>query len=302
MSPGKTAKALILVPVPIQDEEKRRFTLGRNYVRSVNEAGGVPILAPVTIDPASLRDLYDNADGVLLTGGADLDPSVFGEPLHPLTKGVDLDREAAETLLARWAVEDDKPMLCICRGVQQLNVVLGGSLIQDIPSQHQTDLEHSAGKLNPARDYVAHTICVEPHSQLGEALGLGDAGGEVGVNSFHHQALKRVADGLQVLLLDGKVRTKDISFEGVRLVVERNGITVQVVTEDLKRFQLELDLQQVYVLTFHREACLSKSLHIDTHVPEEALEAAPFRFPFLVTLEPRPKGPVVRYAENQMYA
>lgn len=105
------------------------------------------------------------------------------------------------------------------------------------------------------------------------------------------------ANGPQVLLLDGKVRTKDISFEGVRLVVERNGITVQVVTEDLKRFQLELDLQQVYVLTFHREACLSKSLHIDTHVPEEALEAAPFRFPFLVTLEPRPKGPVVRYAE-----
>lgn len=59
MSPGKTAKPLILVPVPIQDEEKRRFTLGRNYVRSVNEAGGVPILAPVTIDPASLRDLYE---------------------------------------------------------------------------------------------------------------------------------------------------------------------------------------------------------------------------------------------------
>ena len=111
MSPVKTAKPLILVPVPIQDEEKRRYTLGRNYVRSVNEAGGVPVMAPVTIDPVSLRSLYDSADGVLLTGGADLDPSVFGEPLHPLTKGVDLDREAAETLLARWAVEDDKPML-----------------------------------------------------------------------------------------------------------------------------------------------------------------------------------------------
>ena len=93
---GKTAKPLILVPVPIQDEEKRRYTLGRNYVRSVNEAGGVPVMAPVTIDPVSLRSLYDSADGVLLTGGADLDPSVFGEPLHPLTKGVDLDREAAD--------------------------------------------------------------------------------------------------------------------------------------------------------------------------------------------------------------
>lgn len=104
------------------------------------------------------------------------------------------------------------------------------------------------------------------------------------------------ANGPQVLLLDGKVRTKDLPFEGVRMVVERNGIPVQVVMEDLRHFQLQLDLQQDYVLTFHRESCLSKSLHIDTHVPEHTLELAPFRFPLLVTLEPRPKGPVVRYA------
>lgn len=105
------------------------------------------------------------------------------------------------------------------------------------------------------------------------------------------------ANGPQVLQLDGKVRTKDISFEGVRMVVERNGITLQTVTENLKRFQLQLDLQQDYVLTFHREGCLSKSVHIDTHVPEQALAAAPYQFPFLVTLEPRPKGQAVRYAE-----
>ena len=111
------------------------------------------------------------------------------------------------------------------------------------------------------------------------------------------------ANGPQVLLLDGKVRTKGISFEGVRMVVERNGIPVQVVMEDLGHFQLQLDLQQDYVLIFHRESCLSKSLHIDTHVPEHTLDLAPFRFPLLVTLEPRPKGPVVRYAEpvGQIY-
>jgi len=228
MPPKPTAKPLILMPISIQDEEKRRFTLGRNYVRSINEAGGVPVMAPVTVDPVSLRRLYDGADGVLLTGGADLDPAVFGELLHPLTKGVDPDREAAETLLARWAVEDDKPMLCICRGVQQLNVAMGGSLIQDIPSQHKTDLEHSAGKLNPARDYVAHTICVEPHSQLGEALGLGAAGGEVGVNSFHHQALKSVADGLQVTS-----RAPDGIVESVEMPERRFVVGVQWHPEEM---------------------------------------------------------------------
>ncbi len=106
-----------------------------------------------------------------------------------------------------------------------------------------------------------------------------------------------LANSPQVLILDGKVRTKDIPFEGVRLVVERNGIPVDVDTKDLRHFQLQLELQQDYVLTFHKESCLSKSLHIDTHVPELALEAAPFHFPFLVTLEPNPKGPVVHYAE-----
>ncbi|MEO7080935.1 MAG: hypothetical protein ABIY71_05375 [Flavobacteriales bacterium] len=105
-----------------------------------------------------------------------------------------------------------------------------------------------------------------------------------------------LANGPQVLILDGKVRTKDIAFEDVRLVVERNGIPVDVVTKDLRHFQLQLDLQQDYVLTFHKESCLSKSLHIDTHVPEQALEASPYSFPFLVTLQPRPKGPVIRYA------
>ncbi len=104
------------------------------------------------------------------------------------------------------------------------------------------------------------------------------------------------ANGPRVLLLDGKVQTKNIPFEGVRVVVERNGIPVRVVTKDLRHFQLQLDLQQDYVVTFHRESCLSKSLHIDTHVPDQALDAAPFSFPFLVTLEPRPKGPLVRYA------
>ena len=228
MTSKSHAKPLILVPVPIQDEEKRRFTLGRNYVRSINDAGGVPVMVPVTIDAESLRSLYDSADGVMLTGGADLDPAVFGEEPHPLTKGVDADRESAETLLARWAVDDDKPVLGICRGVQQLNVALGGSLIQDIPSQQPSTLEHSAGKLSPARDYVAHTICVEPHSRLAEALGLGEAGGEVGVNSFHHQALKRVSDRLQITS-----RATDGIIESVEMPDRRFVVGVQWHPEEM---------------------------------------------------------------------
>lgn len=198
MTSNPTAKPHILVPIPIQDEEKRRFTLGRNYVRSIIDAGGVPLLVPVTLDPISLRSIYESADGVLLTGGADLDPAVFGEGLHPATRGIDHDREATETLLANWVINDDKAFLGICRGAQQLNVALGGSLVQDIPSQSPSDIAHAAGNLSPARDHVAHTVCIEPRSRLSGALGLGETGGDVGVNSFHHQALKRIAPGLIV--------------------------------------------------------------------------------------------------------
>ncbi len=99
------------------------------------------------------------------------------------------------------------------------------------------------------------------------------------------------------LLVDGKFRIKGASMEGARVIVERNGVQVQVLHDDIGRFTLNLDLQQDYVLHFIREGCLSKSLHFDTHMPENSIAAAPFRFPFLVTLEPKPKGSVTGYAK-----
>ncbi|MGB3868651.1 MAG: hypothetical protein WBG34_04725 [Flavobacteriales bacterium] len=99
------------------------------------------------------------------------------------------------------------------------------------------------------------------------------------------------------LLVDGKFRIKGLSREGARVIVERNGKQVQVLQGDISRIILDLDLQQDYVLHFIREGCLSKSLHFDTHVPEHAAALGAFRFPFIVTLEPRPNGPVLGYAK-----
>jgi hypothetical protein len=101
----------------------------------------------------------------------------------------------------------------------------------------------------------------------------------------------------QGLLVDGKFRIKGVPMKGARVIVERNGVQVQVLHDDISRFTLNLDLQQDYVLHFVREGCLSKTLHFDTHMPESSMAAAPFRFPFLVTLEPKPMGSVVGYAK-----
>ena len=210
-----TTRPLILIPTPVQDEKRRAFSMGKNYVRSLIDAGGAPVLAPVTLDERDLRGLYESAGGVMLAGGADVDPAFFGEARHEKTGGVDLDRDRAEFLLTRWAVADDKPLFGICRGIQAMNVALGGSLIQDIPSQWPTTLQHNGHYESAARDQVMHAVRVEPGSQVETML----AARESGVNSFHHQAVNRAADGFIITsrATDGVIES--IEMSGKRFIV-----------------------------------------------------------------------------------
>jgi putative glutamine amidotransferase len=190
------SKPLILLPTPVQDPEMRRFAMGKNYVRSLIACGAVPMLLPTGLDMHSLRELYEQSDGVLLSGGSDIDPAFFGEERHPETYGIDAERDLAEVTLTRWAIQDDKPAFSICRGIQVVNVALGGSLIQDIPTQWPAPntLEHRGHKIGAARDEVLHPVCVELNCRLASIIGAGD----VGTNSFHHQAVGRVGEGLVI--------------------------------------------------------------------------------------------------------
>jgi putative glutamine amidotransferase len=167
------------------------ITMGLNYIRGVMAAGGLPIVIPPLLDEERLRDLFSRLDGLLLTGGGDIDPAVFGEEQHPATSGISLNRDRVELALARWALAEQKPMLAICRGIQVMNVAAGGTLVQDIPTQVERPLTHSAGADAP-RDYFAHTIRVDASSRLSRILGST----EVGTNSWHHQSCKAVGQGL----------------------------------------------------------------------------------------------------------
>lgn len=172
----------------------RRFAMGKNYIRSLIACGAVPVMLPTGLDMQSVREMYERADGVLFSGGSDIDPVYFGEERHPETYGIDAERDLVEVTLTRWAMQDDKPAFSICRGIQVVNVALGGTLIQDIPTQWQaaSTLEHRGHKIGAARDEVLHAVCVEPNCRLASIIGAGD----VGTNSFHHQAVGRVGDGL----------------------------------------------------------------------------------------------------------
>lgn len=141
--------------------------------------------------------IVSRVGGVILLGGADLHPRLYGEAAHETYKEAGGDRDAYEIALAQAAVARDVPLLAICRGLQVLNVALGGTLVQDIPSQVPGALDHTRRGTGVPRDEKAHLVDIVPGSRLAGILGASVADdGTCAVNSRHHQSIKRIADGL----------------------------------------------------------------------------------------------------------
>ena len=160
-------------------------TVSSNYTDAIARSGGVPVILPIIDDPALAERLLSEVDGIMFTGGADLDPAEYGETVLNETVEIDAVRDRSDLLLARAAVASGKPVLAICRGEQLLNVVLGGTLYQDLPAQVEGVHAH--------RD-TSHRIGVEKGSVLFELFGHDS----LTVNSSHHQAVKDIAPGSRV--------------------------------------------------------------------------------------------------------
>jgi putative glutamine amidotransferase len=154
-------------------------------------------------DTGSADSLLERVDGLVLSGGEDVDPAHYGAGRHPATEDPHAARDAWELALVAAARRRRMPVLAICRGMQVLNVGLGGTLVQDIPSQRPTPIAHAK---SAARRERVHPIECEPGSRLEAALG----GGAVAVNSSHHQAVDRIAPGLRI-----SARSPDGIIEGV---------------------------------------------------------------------------------------
>lgn len=174
----------------IDPRDEANCVLRWDCVRSIEAAGGVTVILAPRI-ALSQRQVLDRLDGVLFSGGSDLDPALYGAAPSPHLRRTSPERDRFEVELAAEAIRREVPVLGICRGAQVLNVVLGGDLIQDIPTEIGTTISHD--DLQRVRPELAHQVTVEPGSRLRDLLGCC----RVDVNSFHHQAPRRLGDTLR---------------------------------------------------------------------------------------------------------
>lgn len=176
------------------------------YIESVKKAGGVPVLLPQLKTEEDAVKALKTVDAVILTGGEDINPVYYGEKPHKKLETLKDDRDVSDILLLKTALKEDYPILGTCRGMQLLNVVLGGTLYQDLPTEYISDLKHRDPK---KVDFVFHDCKVtDKNSKLYNMLQLED----LTVNSWHHQAVERLGKGLKVV-----ATSSDGMIEGVEL-------------------------------------------------------------------------------------
>jgi gamma-glutamyl-gamma-aminobutyrate hydrolase PuuD len=156
-----------------------------DYVRAVARAGGRPLLVPPSED--GVQETLEVLDGLIFSGGGDLDPATYGQERHPETSGIVAERDAGELALLQAALARDMPVLAVCRGSQVLNVALGGDLVQHLPEA----VGHEEHKHTPGQ-FADHEVDVLPETRLGELLG-----DHAPVKSHHHQGFGRLGSGLR---------------------------------------------------------------------------------------------------------
>jgi len=177
---------------PWYDYDKRLTYIKDGYIEGIAKAGGMPVLLPLTVDEEFLEEIMARFDGFLLSGGADIDAVYYGEHNRPYNGEISPYRDKMEIYIARRAVELNKPLFGICRGIQVMNAALGGTLYQDIFSQIK-DHELIKHSQNAPKWYPTHGISIERGSIVSTAF----EGVTANVNSFHHQAVKDVAPCLK---------------------------------------------------------------------------------------------------------
>jgi putative glutamine amidotransferase len=223
-------------PVPEGEPLGVEMALGITYLKAIEAAGGLPMVMPPLAEDA-IEPLLDRLDGICLSGGPDLDPALYEAKPHPELGPIEPDLDRFELAVAARADAREMPILAICRGTQALNIVRGGGLYQHLPDL-STEVSHR--QTNPSTE-PSHPVEVDPDSHLAAVMG----GTEVevdDVNSFHHQAIDRLGEGLRI-----SARAPDGTVEAIEDPSRRFMIGVQWHAETLVHREGEAELFRRFV-------------------------------------------------------
>lgn len=182
------------------------------YMDGIIAAGGIPVMLPLTEDGESILQIVRSFDGFLFTGGQDVSPEFYGEGRLPECGECSPQRDAMEKVLLEAALDADKPIFGICRGIQFLNAALGGTLYQDLPTQYVSETEHH---MVPPYDRIAHKVAILKDTPLSAMLSLET----LGVNSYHHQAVKALSPRLKPMAVSEDGLTEAVYMPGWRFVM-----------------------------------------------------------------------------------
>jgi putative glutamine amidotransferase len=210
-----TRIGITLHPLTSPDRVELDLLAGQ-IAAGVAAAGGEPVMIPPELDATTLYARFSEVDGLILSGGGDVDPARYGMEPIPAIGGVDAQRDHAELMLVRWALDEGKPLFGICRGLQLLNVACGGALYRDT-SEHDGALQHAYYPDYP-HDYLAHPVAVTSGSRLAAILGES----VFAVNSLHHQACRTMAPALHAVAYapDGIVEAAEVGDHPFALAVQ----------------------------------------------------------------------------------
>lgn len=178
--------------MPLIDTQKESYWMLPGYMDGLRQAGALPLMLPLTSDETELQQIVDICDGFLFTGGQDVSPSLYHAPLSEQCGECCPARDKMEAGLFQIAYEKDKPILGICRGIQIINVLLGGTLYQDLPTEHPSETQHHQ---SPPYDLPCHRVSIKTDSALYELLQKDS----LLVNSYHHQAIKELSPHLTAM-------------------------------------------------------------------------------------------------------
>lgn len=175
---------------PASNKEETYLMMNNGYMKAIEQAGGLPVVLPMTNDPAILDAYINQLDGFVLTGGADIDPLLYGQQTQNCCGAIDPVRDAMEVPFAQMLAKQDKPVLGVCRGCQVLNVALGGTMYQDLPTNRpESTLAHR--QKQPDR-FPAHSVDLVDGTLLANILDVS----QLMVNSLHHQGIDQIAPSL----------------------------------------------------------------------------------------------------------